>query len=131
MKRKRCEYVAPTESIYKNYYINQAGHGIPVYKGTGLQKGHGIGNIFSGLFRSAAPMLKSAAKDIGQEALNCGVGLARDALSGDNIKTAAEKRGRMLGTNLLDTVSQPPRQPTQKGKAVDDKRKLSGTRKKR
>ena len=146
MKRKRCEYVAPTESIYKNYYINQAGHGIPVYKGTGLQKGHGIGNIFSGLFRSAAPLLKSAAKAIGREALNFGVGLARDALSGDNIKTAAEKRGRMLGTNLLDTVSQPPRQPTQKRKAtvnqsprrptqkrkaVDDKRKQSGTRKKR
>ena len=92
MKRKRAEYVAPTDSVYKNYYLNQAGHGIPVYKGSGLQRGHGLGSILGGLLRSAAPLMKSAAKTIGREALNFGVGLAKDALSGEDVKSSAEKR---------------------------------------
>ena len=76
MKRKHAEYVAPTDIVYKNYYLNQAGHGIPVYRGAGLQRGHGLGSILGGLLRSAAPLMKSAAKTIGREALNFGVGLA-------------------------------------------------------
>ena len=130
MKRKRAEYVAPTDSVYKNYYLNQAGHGIPVYKGSGLQRGHGLGSILGGLLRSAAPLMKSAAKTIGREALNFGVGLAKDALSGEDVKTSAEKRGRLLGTNLLDSVVQ-PQQRSKKRKTVGNKRRQPKPNKKR
>ena len=130
MKRKRAEYVAPTDSVYKNYYLNQAGHGIPVYKGSGLQRGHGLGSILGGLLRSAAPLMKSAAKTIGREALNFGVGLAKDALSGEDVKTSAEKRGRLLGTNLLDSVVQ-PQQRSKKRKTVGNKMRQPKPNKKR
>ena len=130
MKRKRAEYVAPTDIVYKNYYINQAGHGIPVYRGSGIQRGHGLGSILGGLLRSAAPLMKSAAKTIGREALNFGVGLAKDALSGEDVKTSAEKRGRLLGTNLLDSVVQ-PQQRSKKRKTVGNKRRQPKPNKKR
>ena len=74
--------------------------------------------------------MKSAAKTIGREALNFGVGLAKDALSGEDVKTSAEKRGRLLGTNLLDSVVQPRARP-KKRKTTGNKRKQQKSNKKR
>jgi hypothetical protein len=56
------------------YYKCQAGHGhedigsiytIPYY----VQRGHGLGNVLAGLFRTFRPIIWSGAKSVGKEAI--------------------------------------------------------------
>ena len=54
---------------YQDYYLHQAGSGYPVYAGSRVQKGHGLGSVFGGLFKAAMPLLKKGAKTLGREAL--------------------------------------------------------------
>ena len=90
--------------LIERYYLNQAGGGGEnVFRGTRIQKGHGIGGLFRGLFKSVKPLLKSGmnnikpilkkgVKFVGQQALDSGMNLASDLLKGRNIKTAARQR---------------------------------------
>jgi len=41
------------DAFYKNYDPM-----IPVFTGAGCEQGHGIGNLFSGLFNAVLPILK-------------------------------------------------------------------------
>jgi hypothetical protein len=61
------------------YYFHQAGRGNdsngigPIYLNPHfLQRGHGIGSFLGGRFRFIKPMLWSAGKAVGQEALRAG-----------------------------------------------------------
>ena len=54
---------------YENYYLGQAGRGLPVFYGARLQKGHGVGNLLKGLWRHATPLFK----DAGKQALKTGL----------------------------------------------------------
>jgi hypothetical protein len=48
---------------YIDYYVAQAQTGRGnVYAGTPFQKGHGLGSFLAGMFRSALPFLRPAAK---------------------------------------------------------------------
>ena len=47
---------------FKDYYVNQIGHGMPVFAGATMQRGHGMGNILRGLLRVAMPLIKSVGK---------------------------------------------------------------------
>jgi hypothetical protein len=49
---------------YRDYYINQAGKGYPVYAGKRYQRGHGLGSIFGGFFKAAMPLLKKGSKSL-------------------------------------------------------------------
>ena len=71
---------------FEDYYAGQTGKGLPFYRGTVLQRGHGIGGFFAKLFRSAMPFLMSGAKTIGKEALRTGTMVANDMLSGESFK---------------------------------------------
>ena len=95
---------------YENYYLSQAGSGLPYYSGARYQRGHGLGSILGSLFRIAAPLAKGVAKkmvpiakaivpavkpfargvaaELGKES----VGLFSDALKGRKIRTAAKRR---------------------------------------
>ena len=55
--------------MYEDYYMQQSGSGLPVYAGGRGQRGHGIGSILSGFFRSAVPFLKRGLKFLGRQAL--------------------------------------------------------------
>jgi hypothetical protein len=63
---------------FENYYLNQCGHGsgMPIFQGVRMQRGHGIGNIFAGFFRSVMPLLKRIAPVIGRRALLTGASIA-------------------------------------------------------
>ena len=104
-------YVPPSPADYVAFYLdhggghNQRGGIIPYYKGAGIQKGHGLGSMLGSLFRSAAPMLKSAAKTIGKQALDFGVGLAKDAMGGRDLREAAKERALEGGANILDSIT--------------------------
>jgi hypothetical protein len=56
--------------MYKQYYLNQAGSGMPVFQGSRGQRGHGIGSVLGGLFRSGLPLLKRAGKQVLKSASN-------------------------------------------------------------
>ena len=71
----------------------QSGRGdFPVFRGSRMQRGYGLGSILSGMFRTAIPFLKSGAKALGKQALRTGVSIGQDVLSGQNLKTAARRR---------------------------------------
>ena len=84
---------------YVRYYLDQQGHGMPVFRGSPWQLGHGqMGYGLGGLFRSVArtvmPMVKSGAKALGIIALNSGANFIGDVLAGKNVKEAAKARTR-------------------------------------
>ena len=86
---------------YEQYYLNQAGSGMPVYRGsTVLQRGYGLGGLLGGLFRSAMPILKKGAMAVGREALQSGIDIAQDVMSGQNVKTATKRRMKTAGRNM-------------------------------
>jgi len=78
------------KSLYTDYYVNQAGNGIPVFQGMRGQRGHGFGSVLSGLFRSAMPVLKR----IGKQALTTGAYIASDLLGGKSFDESARSRVR-------------------------------------
>ena len=86
----------PEESadFYEDYNASQVGHGIsiPVYTGKAVMSGNGIGSIFSGLMRSAMPMLKRGAMAAGKKLLSMGVGVLSDVASGQNFSQSAKSR---------------------------------------
>lgn len=92
MKVKYC----CDKKSYEDYYSKQAGNGIPGFQGSKYQKGSGLGSMFSGLLRYAAPLLKKGAiavgKYLGEKALNKGSSLVQDLVRPKGIKRPAPKR---------------------------------------
>ena len=81
---------------YASYYKTQAGGNGIFFKGAPIQRGHGLGNILGGLFKSALPIFAQGAKVVGKEALRAGVGVAADVLDGQSVKTATKQRARQV-----------------------------------
>lgn len=84
----------------ESYYLRQATGGMSHFSGPASQQGHGIGGIFSSLFRAAvplfrkaAPVLKSAAKVVAKEAARTGVNVLNDVVDGSSLKSALIERG--------------------------------------
>ena len=88
----------------EQYYRNQVGTGLPVFRGNRVQRGHGLGSMFKGLLKSVVPLVKSGAKSLGKQALSTGLDITRDVLSGQNFKDAARQRLRETGTETLRKV---------------------------
>ena len=78
-------------NLFDRYYMNQAGGGGrgDVFRGSRMQRGHGIGGLFKGLFKSVKPLLNSGMKTVapilkkglrvvGQQAIDSGMHLASD-----------------------------------------------------
>jgi len=78
--------------LYEDYYAEQCGSGMPVYQGSRGQRGHGLGSILSGLFRSAWPILRNAGKSFGKRALQTGLNIANDVVEGSTFRDAASRR---------------------------------------
>lgn len=89
---------------YQNYYANQAGSGMPFYVGSKQQRGHGLGSILSGLFKSAAPILKKGLSSLGKNALKTGISIAGDVLEGKQFGEAAKTRIPSGIKNLVKDV---------------------------
>ena len=89
---------------WKEFYgIGQTGGaGMTFFQGSQHQRGSGLGALFGGLFRAIMPAAKSALKAVGREALRTGIGVASDALAGQNVTQALEMRGRDAASTLLN-----------------------------
>ena len=105
---------------YEEYYLRQAGSGIPVVIGNRHQRGHGIGNILGGLARMVVPILKRGGQTLLKEGVRAGVDILGDVVSGGNIKESAKRRAKQTGKRLLDKAStslsrgSPPGEPVKK-----------------
>lgn len=87
---------------YKSFYEQSGGIYIPpIYQGTKYQKGYGLGSIFSGLLKSAVPLLKKGAMALGKTAVKTGVNIAKDSLAGKNLKSAFKDNVKSAGKDLL------------------------------
>jgi hypothetical protein len=104
MHEKSFRYLSISRCISDIMLWNVAAAKMQFHRNPYLQRGSGIGSIFSGLFRAAVPVLSSvgkslfgsdAAKAVGKSiadtALRSGLSLAGDALSGQNVGDAFKK----------------------------------------
>lgn len=87
--------------LYENYYLNQTGHGLPVYVGGRALRGSGLGSVLGGLFRAAMPLLKQGGKALLREGARTGLDMAADVLSGQSLKSAAKRRAKQAGERLV------------------------------
>ena len=78
--------------MYEDYYVQQSGSGLPVFMGARGQRGHGIGSILSGLFRSAVPFLKRGLKFLGRQAIKTGAEIANDVVEGKDFAESTRQR---------------------------------------
>ena len=85
--------------VYKPRRLQYGGTKFPVYRGLRQQRGHGIGGLFSGLFRTVAPMLKPGLKKclthIGRRALTASENALADISENNTfIKDAFKKQAK-------------------------------------
>lgn len=85
-------YYHPNNALFENYYLQQAGNGLPAFAGVRYQRGHGLGNIFRGLSRMAKPLLVKGAKTLGKQLLNTGSRVIADVATGKNFKQSLKRR---------------------------------------
>jgi hypothetical protein len=90
MKRKFC--CDASRGAYEDYYLQQSGSGLPIFQGSRGQRGHGLGSMLSGLFRSAVPMIKRGLATFGKHALKTGLEIASDVADGASFKDSAKAR---------------------------------------
>jgi hypothetical protein len=90
MRRQYC--CDASRLAYEDYYVQQSGSGMPVFQGTRMQRGHGLGSILSGFFRSAWPLIKTGAKAFGKQILRTGLQIANDVSDGQNFKESSVRR---------------------------------------
>lgn len=118
-----------SKNIYEDYYTQQAGAGLPVFSGQAYQRGYGLGNIFGSLFRSAVPLLKQGLKTVGKKALQTGIQVADDVISGQNLKESVKHRAKTAGKELLSSVGSNLSSRLQERKSQSKKRLQSPVKK--
>ena len=87
---------------YQNFYSQNGG--MRVFTGQKYQKGYGLGNVLSGLFRSAVPLLKKGAISLGKTALKTGLNVAKDGLEGKSIKASFKDNLKQAGLDVMNNV---------------------------
>jgi len=79
--------------MYEDYYTGQVGGNMPVFRGVRYQRGHGLGNVISGLFRRVVLLfLKKNKKTFIRNASRTGMEVADDVLEGESLKGSVKKR---------------------------------------
>lgn len=90
MRKKFC--CDASKHLYESYYMDQSGSGMPIFVGSQGQRGHGLGSMLSGFFRSAFPMIKRGLAAFGKHALKSGLEIANDVVAGESFSESAKRR---------------------------------------
>src|SRR6478735_10269360 len=129
MKSKYC--CEASRGMIEDYYLRQSGSGLPVFQGYRGQRGHGIGSMLSGLFRSAVPMIKRGLATFGKHALKTGLEIAGDVAEGKSFKDSAKERilptiipgiKRFAETEIFNTQTGSGKRRRKRGKVSNKKR---------
>ena len=103
---------------YNDYYARQVGGALPHITGARVQRGHGFGNLFSGLLRSVAPLIQRGAVALGKRALTKGAQIAGDVVAGKSVKKAAKRRATAAGRDLMQSLLNTPPLPGKRVKRI-------------
>jgi hypothetical protein len=103
----RSQYVSSPDA-YVNYFIEQTGGGqnSAIFKGVRIQRGYGLGSIFSRMFRFAMPLFKRGVKHVAKTAGKTGVSFLTDAVSGANLKESAKSHLKSMGKSLAGDAAE-------------------------
>ena len=111
-----------TKTLYDNHYLHQIEHGLPVYTGVRIQRGHGLGSIFGSLFRRAVPLLKKGARSLALKGVKAGARAAVAALQ--------RKPSRLMEGDMSDQAPKTaPRKKTPPRKKTAPKKKATPRKK--
>lgn len=104
---KAYSFDTPSSILHQHYKGQEYLRGgfIPVFSGATRQRGYGLGGVFTRLFRSFAPTIKTVAKAAGKQLLKSGANFASDLIDGEKVSTAAVKSLSSGGKNLLKTLT--------------------------
>lgn len=124
----RQTYIPDSDRVWTQHYLRQSGAG---FVGIPYQRGSGLGSFFRGIFRALMPIVKSAGKSIGKQALTAGANIASDVVAGKTIKGAVNRHGRKGAEALLKKAAAElaKQEGTGKRKRIT-KRKKPATRRK-
>ena len=75
-------YFEANKDLYEQYYSHQCGSDVPVYQGSQMQPGHGLGSVLSGLFRNVWPLISNDLKSLGLQTFKTGVDVTNDVFAG-------------------------------------------------
>ena len=93
-----------TAGFYEEYYNQQHGNGLAVFRGKRHMDGAGIGNILGSLLKSVGPSIarfwKSEARSVGRHAMN----VARDVLDEEDLQTSARRNLKSGGADVLNDI---------------------------
>ena len=103
---------------YDDYYARQVGGALPYFSDARVQKGHGLGSLFSGLIRSVAPLTRRGAVALGKPALTTGVQIAGDVVAVKNVNKAAKRRAAAAGRDLMESILYTPPPPGKRVKRI-------------
>jgi len=89
--------------MYYDFFVKQRGAGMPVFVGARRQRGHGIGNVLSGLFRGvigllgkgkgiATQLLKQNKDAAISNLIQTGMNVAGDLAQGKKVKKTLKRR---------------------------------------
>lgn len=92
-----------------------------VYRGRYIQRGQGIGSILSSLWKtvypavkslltglSRSPITKKVIKAAKKSAIDAGLNIAADTLSGENVGASIKKNAGVMGVDVLDQLKSKP-----------------------
>jgi len=88
------------DQVLTRYYLNQLGSGSEIYSGQLFQKGYGVGNWLSGLYRFVVPLMKRAGVAVGRELATSSMNIMEDMNNNVSLKNALKSRGTEAATNL-------------------------------
>lgn len=95
---------------FKEYYIKQAGGGLPYFQGSPYQRGYGLGGIFRNIFKWIMPIVKEhaipVAKNVGKELLRTATNIAKDTLDGEDMGVSAKRRFKETINNISSQIHQ-------------------------
>lgn len=105
----RVPYHPVTAAQWSHHFCSgsyhQVGSGINGFSGMPYQRGAGLGSFFMGLFRRVVPLLKTAAKVAGKQALATAATVAGDVARGQDIGESMKARGKESVAELADKAS--------------------------
>ena len=116
-------------------YVQSGKGGFPVFRGSRMQRGYGVGSVLSGMLRAAVPFLRKGAQALGKQALRTGLDVGRDVLSGRKLKDSARQRTMQTMRNVLENAGRRTtggtarRRPAQKKGPKTNKKKKGIKRK--
>lgn len=89
---------------YENYYVNQAGSGVPVYQAPTSQRGHGIASFLTGIARTVFPFFRSAGKTALNEAARTGLQVLSDVSADTPLRESFETRVKEAKRNVTSAI---------------------------